>query len=85
MLDVILLLFAMLEPMLFVIQHLSMFLEPLFRTIFLLICFLSVFVFFASVPVPIILVILFVVFGKGGVWWLGIPQGGVPRRGVAYG
>ena len=86
MLDVILLLFAILEPVLFVNQHLSMFLWLMFRTIFLPACFLLVvLVFFALVPVPIILVIIIVVFGKGGVWWLGVAQGGVPRGGVAYG
>ena len=60
-----------------------MFLAPMFRTVFLPDCFLchsvNVF-FFASVPVPIILVILIVVIGKGGVWWLGVARGG-----VAYG
>ena len=72
MFDVILLLFGLLEPM--------------FRTIFLPGCFLSIsicrcfFCFFALVPVPIILVILIVVFGKGGVWWLGVaPRGRTPR------
>jgi len=35
--------------------------------------------------VPIILVIIIVVFGKGGVRWLGVDRGGVPRGGVAYG
>ena len=44
MFDVILLLFSILEPMLFVNQHLSMFLRQMFRTIFLPACFLSVIV-----------------------------------------
>ena len=43
MFDVILLLFASLEPMLFVYQHLSLFFGQIFHTIFLLACFLSVF------------------------------------------
>ena len=43
--------------------------------------FRFLFLFFALVPVPIILVILIVVFGNGGVWWLGVaPRGRTPRR-----
>ena len=59
------------------------FLEPTFRTIFLLACFLSVFFclfFFASVPVPIILVILIVVFWKGRSVVVGrSPEGAYPE------
>ena len=46
MFDVKLLLFARLEPMLCVYQHLSLFFERRFHTIFLLACFLRVFFLF---------------------------------------